>query len=1158
MPSSVSFSGASLQLQAVSPLAGGATLKVTFTQDPLQVNPAGANDALNKLNYSLTGPTTIPVSSCATVSGEPQSIYLILSSPLSTGTWTLTVANIQTVTASPLVPPFSITFSWVALQSGQVNAGSANDGAEEIIRKHLSPGIAQWEKGWSSLIAALSTGDDHNQDLAPQIFDQLYVSSASGIYLDRRSSDRGIIRPENVGIGDEIFRRLTIKTTSKKVVTQAILEILEVYYGTDSTRAHLTTVPAEPFNIQAGWTLTLSINGEPEVTVPFVATDFAQISLAKAAEVAAVITRWLKTNGSQAYAVEFIDPDFGTKRVVIYSGALGLESSVQVTGGHAQNVLQFPSLLTRSVVTNNWAVTKPSPGRARYKVVGATTTDLTLVHEGDYVNVFGANFAGPNTGTYSIVKVDVRYVAGVLEQYFEVLNDTPTLQNPVAIATTSDLMFFRPLRTTINDNGARAVIVAQTSPRTIHVQLPATTIAVTRTAKSAAYLPVVTTLTPTSMIRDPAGTVEVATSASHGLSIGSQVFIRGVRTGRTAPATVVGNGSSTLDASLVTIMGATNTNPGVASQESEIVVLNSGAALIVGGLSITPAVMNQVNQFAITGSAVLGGGQTQYSYAWTAKTAFPLEGRYRHRLSLMTDSLQAGNVFCAGGESLAGSAISFALIYNVAGNSWSGSIGMQQARSEHSQVVLNTGQILMIGGVRPNLVAVNSVCEIFTSSGVSGTTAVTGSMATPRYCAQAFRLANGTVMVAGGFTALGHTVPTDKCEIYDPVTTVWTQAGRMTYARAKGVVVPLGDDCFMVVGGRGHVGTNTASVVDLSSCEYYDGRQGRWYPGLPMAKARGNPRVAIVGARAYVFCSDAQPEYFDLTSRTWNKVRVVNDSIRDSAAVATVSGLPFVYGGTDGGGVMFGFSQLLIPASDQIAAGHLQNVRRVTAVPAPNIFRYSTPSTKAYTAVDVAVPPEVNPFKAVASVANVPGPYLLDPFNGVAISDVSSVLTTAIDKGSQYATLKLTPGTASSFPDAPGWLALAFGTEKQVGPVKYLGRKNTDELLIDYAQQFLVSLPVGTTVTLLAQKGPFNPDSPQQLGVFYLTGSSSGRVAAALSIDSVVAAGIVVDKTIVYPGDRGLGGEGLPTENAQKLSDIVGVFAGDDVDDEVAASREGI
>lgn len=1156
MPSSTSFTGAGLQLQSVTPIGSGGQILVRFTQDPLQVSAAGANDALNPLNYTVSGPQTIPVTSVAPVAGDLQSFYLTLSTPLTTGTWTVTVANIQTAAADPLLPPFSLQFTWVAVVSEVVNPGSRNDTAEEIIRKHLSPGIAQWEQGWSSLIAALSVGDDHNLDLAPLAFDQLYVHTASGIYLDRRCADRGVIRPENVGIGDEVFRRLTIKTTTKKIVTQAILEILEVYYGTDSTRAHIATTLSEPFNVQDGWTLTVSIDGSEDITIPFTADDFAQISLAKAAEVAAVITRWLKTNGSTGYALEVVNPDTGLKQVVIYSGALGLESSVQVTGGRAQNGLQFPTLLTRSQVGNNWAVTKPSPGRARYKVTGASTTDLTLVQVGDYVNVFGNNFAAANQGTFEVMKVDVRYVAGVLEQYFEVLNDTPTLQNPVAILTTSDLMFFRPIRTTINDNGARAVIVAQTTPRNIQVQLPATTIAVARTAKQAAYLQTPASLTVSAMTRYPSGMVEVTTSSNHGLAVGSQVFLSGLRPGNTAPATVAGNGTSTLDASLVTILAGTSNNPSaLALRDVEVVVLDTGAAFFAAGLTNSPSVSTAAFTFAITGSAVLGGLQTQYSYAWTSKAAVPV-GRYGHRMTKLGDSLQNGNVLLTGGRDLAGTPFATAYIYNVTGNSWSASLPMVTARADHSQALLQDGRVLVAGGRSPIGSTQTATAELYTSSGATGTFAATASMTTARYKAMMFRLANGKVLVAGGFTAANNTVPTDLCELYDPVGGTWSQAARMTYARAQAQVVPLGNDCFMVVGGRGHVATHTASVVDLSSCEIYDGRSGRWYPALPMAKARGNPRVAVLSDRAYVFCSDAQPEYFDLTSKTWNKVRVLTSGVLDGAAVAAVSNLPFVFGGEDTGPVTYGFGSVLVRASDQVSAGGLQDVRRVSAVPAPNVFRFETPETKAYTS-NAATDAVAMPFKAAAAPATVPGPYVLDTSGGVAISDKESLLTAAIAAGSQYATLKLTPGTAANFPDEPGWIALAFGSEKQVGPVKYLGRANPDELIIDFAQQFTVDLPVGTTVVLLGQKGPFNPDRPQQYGVFYLTSSSSGRVAAASSIDAVVAAGIDVDKTVVYPGDRGLGGEGLPASEAQKLSDKVGIWAGDEVDEEIQAAREG-
>ena len=132
----------------------------------------------------------------------------------------------------------------------------------------------------------------------------------------------------------------------------------------------------------------------------------------------------------------------------------------------------------------------------------------------------------------------------------------------------------------------------------------------------------------------------------------------------------------------------------------------------------------------------------------------------------------------------------------------------------------------------------------------------------------------------------------------------------------------------------------------------------------------------------------------------------------------------------------------------------------------------------------------------------------------------------------------------------------AFGYKNQVAPVKYFGRLSSTRLSLDYSFKFPVTVPSGSNVTLLSQKGPWVPENPQDVGSFYITASPAGRVAAEAAIDASVAAGVVVKTTITYPGDRGLGGEGLPASGTNKLSDKVVVWGGDNVDAEVAAARE--
>lgn len=182
------------------------------------------------------------------------------------------------------------------------------------------------------------------------------------------------------------------------------------------------------------------------------------------------------------------------------------------------------------------------------------------------------------------------------------------------------------------------------------------------------------------------------------------------------------------------------------------------------------------------------------------------------------------------------------------------------------------------------------------------------------------------------------------------------------------------------------------------------------------------------------------------------------------------------------------------------------------------------------------------------------GPYVLDPDSGFAVTNTDSAIASNLAKGQRYASV--TVGDTTSFPDEEGWLVFGYGYEYEVGPVKYFGVRSATELSLDYSFKFTASVPAGAYATLLKNKGPFVPTAPETLGLFYVTASPAGRVAAAAAVDASVAAGNNVEKTITYPGDRGLGNEGAPATGVNKVSDKVSVFAGNEVDTEVDAARQ--
>src|SRR5437867_1645285 len=79
---------------------------------------------------------------------------------------------------------------------------------------------------------------------------------------------------------------------------------------------------------------------------------------------------------------------------------------------------------------------------------------------------------------------------------------------------------------------------------------------------------------------------------------------------------------------------------------------------------------------------------------------------------------------------------------------------------------------------------------------------MTGSMHNVRRLHTATLLPNGKVLVAGGFTGLfGPYSATNTAEIYDPATGTWRYTGSLRFARARHTATLLANGRVLVVGG---------------------------------------------------------------------------------------------------------------------------------------------------------------------------------------------------------------------------------------------------------------------------------------------------------------------------------------------------------------------
>ena len=175
--------------------------------------------------------------------------------------------------------------------------------------------------------------------------------------------------------------------------------------------------------------------------------------------------------------------------------------------------------------------------------------------------------------------------------------------------------------------------------------------------------------------------------------------------------------------------------------------------------------------------------------------------RFFHTATL----LENGKVLVTGGLSGEGFSIGkTAEIYDPAIGSWTLVDHMSIIRWGHSATLLENGKVLVAGGSGP------------AGDGIYTLTAETydpfenvwrnvGHLNTPRGFHGALRLADGTVLVAGGLTMPSQQGNvTITAEIYNPGNEKWTYTGSMAFQRIPGphgcVLMPDGQ--FFAVGGR--------------------------------------------------------------------------------------------------------------------------------------------------------------------------------------------------------------------------------------------------------------------------------------------------------------------------------------------------------------------
>lgn len=254
--------------------------------------------------------------------------------------------------------------------------------------------------GWTLSVGVVGTSEQANWDLADAVEDQLFEATAQGKYLDRLGSRAGVERPVGVGMTDDDFRNLLSAVNASQLTPDALLSVLEVFYGLDYTHAQVQSAQPAPFTIVDQSTLTFQFDNDQIVNCTFSAADYP--AAATAAEVSATLNRAFIQAQQEALALPWTDQLTGNTYVRVYTGTPGLGGTVEVLGGTAQSTFLFLSSLAQ-VTTSTWNVIR-NGSRARFSWNGGGSSFADTVRVGDVVEV-GSGFNASNQGEFTLEQV---------------------------------------------------------------------------------------------------------------------------------------------------------------------------------------------------------------------------------------------------------------------------------------------------------------------------------------------------------------------------------------------------------------------------------------------------------------------------------------------------------------------------------------------------------------------------------------------------------------------------------------------------------------------------------------------------------------------------------------------------------------------------------
>lgn len=299
---------------------------------------------------------------------------------------------------------------------------------------------------WRAILESIGGADQDTLDLIESVRQQFFVKTATRPYIDRLGSAVKVNRPRFVGMDDADFRTfIPVMSYQPKQVKLVMDSLLDLFFFKESTTSFISSVMAEPFNLQDNWELEYLVDSTFDERIQFTAEEFSDISNATAKEIVASINR----QSIHSYAIAFEDSITKQTTVRIFTKTVGSKGSLEITGGRANIGLQFEGYNTEAGqgINTEWEVTKVGDTATLRYTGNGGSPKIDQLEIGDVVIISRLG----NTGSFKITNVDVENDS---IQYTNLFATEETFISN----STQDVKFFMPFKSTVYLKDRRALV----------------------------------------------------------------------------------------------------------------------------------------------------------------------------------------------------------------------------------------------------------------------------------------------------------------------------------------------------------------------------------------------------------------------------------------------------------------------------------------------------------------------------------------------------------------------------------------------------------------------------------------------------------------------------------------------------------------------------